>query len=421
MAPVDIEMLRDLPFLQGSRPDVLQSLAEVAVDRSFQAGQVVLREGSTGRELYLIVQGQVEVVRGGDAEEMVLARRGPGDFFGEMALVEASPRFATVRALEPTRLLEFSERDLRSVLVRQPLLLYYAIRVLSARLREADLQMIGDLQRKNRELGRAYRELQEAQAALLEKERMDRELELARDLQESILPEAFLGLPGISCAVRRRAAWQVGGDFYDVIWLSQGHIGLVMADVSDKGMAAALYMALTRSLIRAEARHSASPRQVLLSVHKLLLEMSQATMFVTVFYGVLDPAQRTLRYARAGHDRPLLVSPGSGEFRFLGADGMALGIVEQVSLEEVSVSLHPGDLLVLYTDGITDANSPAGEFFGLERLYETVRAAGSLSAQKVCDLVFERVDRFQAEAVQYDDMALLVVKVNTRGEELLPT
>jgi sigma-B regulation protein RsbU (phosphoserine phosphatase) len=172
-------------------------------------------------------------------------------------------------------------------------------------------------------------------------------------------------------------------------------------------------MALTRSLIHAEAKRSPSPRQVLLNVHRLLLEMSQADMFVTVFYGVLDPAQGTLRYARAGHDRPLLFSPSTGECRFLAADGILLGYVEKVSLEEVGVHLRPGDLLVLYTDGITDTNSPAGDFFGVERLREMVSTAGGLGAQGLCDLIFEHVDRFQAEAVQHDDMALLVVEATT--------
>ena len=415
MNTVNIEMLRNLPLLEGARPEVVERLAEVAVERSFQPGQVVFEEDSTGREVYLIVEGLVEVVKGHDAEEMVIARSGPGDFFGEMALIEDRPRFATIRALEPTRLLEFSEHDVRSVLIRQPLLLYQVTRLLSARVRKSDLKMIADLQRKNQELAQAYRELQEAQAALVEKERLERELELARELQQSILPQEFPALPGFNCAARSRPARRVGGDFYDVIRLSKGRLGLVMADVSDKGLAAALYMALTRSLIHAEARHSSSPRQVLLNVHRLLLEISQADMFVTAFYGVLDPAESTLRYARAGHDRPLLFSPSSGECRFLTADGILLGCVEKVRLEEVSVRLHTGDLLVLYTDGITDANSPGGEFFGVERLRETVFAADGLSAQDLCDLIFEHVDRFQAGAVQHDDTALLVVEANGGG------
>jgi serine phosphatase RsbU (regulator of sigma subunit) len=329
-----------------------------------------------------------------------------------MALIESKPRFATVRAKEPTRVLEFTEEQLRFILDRQPLLLYQSVRMLTARLRESDVKMIADLQRKNLELARAYRELQEAQAALLEKERLERELELARELQQSILPQEFPSLPGFSCAARNRPARQVGGDFYDVISLSKRRTGLVMADVSDKGMPAALYMALARSLIHAEAKRSSSPRRVLLSVHRLLLEMTQADMFLSTFYGVLDPAQGTLRYARAGHDRPLLYSPSTGQCQFLAADGMLLGCFDEVRLDEAGVNLHPGDLLVLYSDGITDANSPSGEFFGVERLRETVCAAGGLSARDLCDGIYQQVKDFQAGATQYDDIALLVVKAN---------
>jgi serine phosphatase RsbU (regulator of sigma subunit) len=269
-----------------------------------------------------------------------------------------------------------------------------------------------DLSQNNQELAQAYHELQEAHAAVVEKDRLEHELELARVLQQSILPHEFEGYPGFGLAASSRPAQQVGGDFYDVIPLSDGRVGLVMADVSDKGMAAALYMALTRSLIHAEARRSSSPREVLLSVHRLLLEMSQADMFVTVFYGVLDPAQGTLRYARAGHDQPLLFSPGDGGCRFLAAEGMLLGMWEQVRLEEADVHLRPGDALLLYSDGITDASAPTGEFFGVERLCETASTADGLSAEELCERIFERVDRFQAGAVQHDDMALMVVKAD---------
>jgi serine phosphatase RsbU (regulator of sigma subunit) len=401
-----------VPFLKEADPEVLQGLAQAASEKLFRPGQVILEEGSRGRELYLIVEGLVEAVKHHEGEEVVLARRGPGDLLGEMGLLEDTPRSATVRALKPTRLLEVSETDLRSVLDGRPVLLYEAARVLSSRLREADLRRIADLQRKNEELARAYRELQEAQAALVEKERLEHELALARELQQSILPRTFPKLPGASCAALSRPAREVGGDFYDVIPLSGGRVGLLMADVSDKGLAAALYMALTRSLLRAEARHHASPRQVLLSTHRLLLEMTQADMFVTVFYGVLDLGNGTLRYARAGHNYPLLFNPYSGECRALTGQGIVLGCVERVDLEEVSVELHPGELLVLYTDGITDANSTGGEFFGMKRLRETVCGTGELSPQSVCDLVFEHVDRFQAGAVQYDDMALLVARMS---------
>jgi sigma-B regulation protein RsbU (phosphoserine phosphatase) len=289
------------------------------------------------------------------------------------------------------------------------------VRVLSSRLRESDLKMIADLQRKNEELARAYRELKEAQAALVEKERLEHELELAREIQQSILPKVFPQVPGLSCAASSRPARQVGGDFYDVFPLSEGCVGLVMADVSDKGMPAALFMALTRSLIRAEGQRLASPRETLLRVNQLLLEMSQTGLFVTVFYGVLDLKQKTLCYVRAGHDYPLVFRSETGECRFLGGSGIVLGLLDGIDLEEVTVDLGPGDVLTLYTDGVTEAHAPTGELFGDERLRDALCGAGQRGAQAVCDSILAQVDRFQAGAKQHDDTALLVVKVDAAG------
>jgi phosphoserine phosphatase RsbU/P len=411
MSDEKVEVLRRLHFLRGLEQPALEQLAAAFTERHFEPGEIILPEGSSGADVHLIVEGQVEVVKGVGSEEMRLAVRGPGDLFGEMGLLDKRPRFATIRALQPTRLLQLPEDSARALLAEQPQVLYRTLQVLSARLRESDLHMIADLQRKNRELMQAYRELQEAQAAIVEKERMEHELELARELQQSLLPNQFPHLPGISLAAASRPARQVGGDFYDVIRLRGGRLGLVMADVSDKGMPAALFMALTRSLIRAEAKRRTSPRQVLLNVHRLLLEISRAEMFVTVFYGMFDPAQGSIRYARAGHDHPLLIRSGSTECQSLTARGMALGFVEDVDLQEDEVKFCPGDRLVLYTDGITHAESATGEFFGIERLRRIVSTAGPLTAQALCDLIFERVSAFQAGTTQFDDMAVLISSV----------
>jgi serine phosphatase RsbU (regulator of sigma subunit) len=408
-----IKTLQSLPFLDGASPEVVERLAQQAVEKTFRPGEIILAEGSTGREMYLVVEGLVEVVKGDGTDELLLGKRGPGDLFGEMALIEDRPRFATVRALEPTRLLVLSEPGMREALSRQPELLYATVRMLSARLRESDLKMIEDLQRKNEELARAYRELEAAQAALVEKERLERELELARGIQQGILPDICPKMPGFACAARYRAAYHVGGDFYDLIPLDGRRVGLVMADVSGKGMAAALFMALARSLIRAEAQRMASPQETLLRVNRLLLDMSRASMFVTVFYGVLDLAHGKLCYARAGHDYPLLFRSSAGKSQFLGGAGIVLGMLDTIELEEVEVDLDTGDLLVLYTDGITEANTPEGELFGPERLREVIQSAGSQSAQGVCDLLFRQVDLFQQGGDQHDDMAVLVAKVET--------
>lgn len=410
----EVEILSRSPFLSGVRPEVLSRLAQAAVERHFAPGEAILQEGDLGRTILVIMDGQVEVIKGSGAEAMKLSERGPGEVFGEMAFFEAQPRFATVRAIDPVRILEISEDGLRGALAEQPELLFHTTQIVSARLRAAQQQMIADLQRKNRELQQAYEELKQAQAALIVKERLERELELAREIQANFLQTEFPHLPGFICAARSRPARQVGGDFYDMIPLDPRRVGLVMADVSDKGIPAALFMALSRSLIRAEARRDPSPRQVLLTVNRLLQEMSQADMFVTVFYGVLDLEQGNLRYARAGHDRPLVYCTRTGECRFLQAKGIMLGILEDIDLEEAQDILEPGDRLVLYTDGVTDANSPAGEFFSAQRLQDVVCQAHAAGPQALCDYIFARLDEFQAGATQYDDMAVLVAQLDPR-------
>jgi sigma-B regulation protein RsbU (phosphoserine phosphatase) len=409
-----IELVQKLDLLQGARADVVRRLVRDAVERRFGPGDVILKEKASGREIYLIVEGNVEVVKDEGEAETRLGQRGPGELIGEMAFLEDRRRSATVRAMTPTLALEFSEAGLREALSEQPELLYRAMAALSARLRESDQHLIADLRRKNAELARAYRELQAAQAALVEKERLEHELELARDIQQRLLPETFPQLAGFDCAAKSQPARLVGGDFYDVIPLGDDCVGLVMADVSGKGMPAALFMALTRSLMRAEAQRCASPKEALLRVHKLLLEISRTELFVTVLYGILDLPARTFRYARAGHERALYHSPRSGECRFLEGDGLMLGMVDPVILEELCLDLLPGDRIVLFSDGITDANSPDGQVFGRQRLMASVVELEELGAQGLCDGLFHRAQAFQAGSEQFDDMALLVAHLRSQ-------
>ena len=410
-----IEAVQELDFLHDARPEVVRRLVDGAAERRCLPGDVIVEEGAPGREIYLVVEGTVEILKGQGEDEVLLGKRHAGELVGEMAFLEDRPRSATVSAVTPALLLEFSEVRLREALADQPELLYRTVAALSARLRESDQRMIADLRRKNEELARAYRELQEAQAALVEKERLERELELAREIQQRLLPKTFPHLAGFDCAGASRPARQVGGDFFDVIQLSTDRVGVVMADVSGKGMPAALFMALTRSLMRAEAQRSPSPKEALLRVNKLLLEISRTELFVTVLYGVFDLAARTLCYARAGHERALYHSPRKDECRFLEGDGMFLGMVEPVVLEELCLDLYPGDRVVLFSDGITDANSTDGELFGRQRLATAIAEAEESTAQALNDSVFERVASFQAGAEQFDDMALLVACLGKQG------
>jgi serine phosphatase RsbU (regulator of sigma subunit) len=254
-------------------------------------------------------------------------------------------------------------------------------------------------------------QLEAAQAELVKKERLERELELARQVQQSLLPRMFPLVPGYAFAARSEPARRVGGDFYDVILLDADRFGVVIADVSDKGMPAALFMALTRSLLLAEARRESSPRAVLANVHRLLLELGEPQMFVTVFYGVVDGTARRLTYARAGHDRPLLLRSGTAQP--LGGEGTFLGYLEadELHLSEEQIDLAAGDRLVLYTDGLIDALAPDGRPFGLGRLVSLLQSHAELSPAELCAATFDDLVAYQGTADQYDDMTLLVVEV----------
>ncbi len=406
---IDRAQLTALPLLRDASPELIDAVLKAGKPRTFDADAVLVEEGTRGQEMYLILDGTVVITKGKGDDRVLLAERGVGEIIGEMALIDDSARSATVRALSPTLTLEFTAADWRRIWMREPQLLLPMVQNLTSRLRSADLQMIEDLTKKNEELTRAYADLKAAQAAIVEKERLERELELARQLQQSMLPREFPPIDGYQVAARNRPARQVGGDFYDVIAISPQRVVIVMADVSDKGMPAALYMALTRSLIRAEAKRSGSPREVLLRTHRLLLEISQNTMFFTAFCGVLDPETGVMVYARAGHDRPLLYSPTTHTSRWLEARGMMLGYIEDVFLEEAEVKLELGDALVLYTDGVTDANDPAGNFFGDEHLREMIEGTTHHHAAALCDDILAAVVGFQAGADPFDDIAIMVL------------
>lgn len=262
-----------------------------------------------------------------------------------------------------------------------------------------------------RQLQAKIEELEAAQIGLAQKERLERELELARQLQQSMLPRTFPRVHGYRFAAQNAPARQVGGDFYDVIELNDDYVGIVIADVSDKGMAAALYMTLSRSLLRAEARRVHSPYEALVNLNHLLVELGEQGMFVTVFYGIIDRKERRLCYARGGHDCPFLLRDGRAEL--LGGRGMALGLFddEDFHLTEEWLSLAPGDRLVLYTDGLTDATNPQGELFDRQRLQSLLEDLTPLTPKDFCAVAFERLAAFQGSAAQFDDMAMVVVEV----------
>lgn len=254
-------------------------------------------------------------------------------------------------------------------------------------------------------------QLEAAQAELARRERLEREMELARQVQQSLLPQGFPDLPGFRFAARCVPARQVGGDFYDVIPLEDGAFGLAIADVSDKGMPAALYMALARSLLRVEAQRERSPEAVLRTVNRLLLELAAPSLFVTLFYGIVEPGTRQLTYVRAGHEVPYVLR--DGKLRPLVGEGIALGLLDPrgFRVSEEQMELYPGDRLILFTDGLTDVFDPDGQIYDRERLEQLLLGSGGVPLEALCESVFAALARFQGESEQFDDMTMLVVEV----------
>ncbi len=244
----------------------------------------------------------------------------------------------------------------------------------------------------------------------LQQERLQRELELAHSIQQSFLPECCPLIPGWQLGLEWHAARGVSGDYYDFIHLDPQRLGLVVADVSDKGMAAALYMALSRTVVRAVATTTHSPAEALLRVNRILLESSRSGMFVSMFYGILDLESGLLTYARAGHNPPLLIRAADRSTTLLDAPGAILGVLEHPQIAEDSVHLAPGDVLAVYTDGVTESPNARQEEFGEERLRQVVAQASEYSAHDLVERIKDAVRAFAGEGAPFDDFTLMVLK-----------
>jgi sigma-B regulation protein RsbU (phosphoserine phosphatase) len=243
-----------------------------------------------------------------------------------------------------------------------------------------------------------------------EKERYVRELEIAKEIQDTFLPESPPDLAGTGIAAVTIPAMEIGGDFYDFIPVGEGRWGIVMADVSGKGISAALFMALSRTHLHVGGMTNADPTAAVRQANRWIYDDGRSSMFVTVFYGVLDPAGMQFSYVNAGHNPPVLVRQ-EGVQDLTGSRGIALGVVPDVSIAATAQDLRHGDLLVLYTDGVTEAFNDKNEAFGEERLRDFLQKNRAGPAGEILEDLVAEIRRFTGTADQSDDITLVVVKV----------
>jgi len=251
---------------------------------------------------------------------------------------------------------------------------------------------------------------------IIEKQKLDRDLTIAKDIQHMLLPEECPKIEGIDIKAWNNSAMDIGGDYYDFIDIGKNKLGVVIADVSGKSIPGALVMNTTRSILRSKAIGVHSTSSVLMAVNEMVYQDIDPDMFVSLLYLIIDTKTKTATYARAGHEPMILYQADSNKCELVNSKGMVLGMDKgplfDNALEELNIQLAPQDALVLYTDGITEALNSEREEFGINNLIEAVHIAGRGTAADIVSNIADRIKRFTAGTPQQDDLTLIAIKVN---------
>lgn len=307
------------------------------------------------------------------------------------------------------------------LLVRSVTRSVHALSVGTVRLRQGDFghsiavrsrDQLGELAESFNMMARGIQDLLREQT---EKQRLEEELRIARQIQMSLLPQGAVTLPGLRIAALCLPAAEVGGDYYDLLPLSPARMGLLVADVSGKGTSAALYMAELKGLVLSLSRIYQSPAKLLAEANRILASTMDPRSFITMTYALVDTEARTMRYARAGHNPIIHFEGASGTTRVLTPPGLGLGIdagarFEEI-LEEAEVPLRSGDVFVFFTDGLSEAMNGRAELFGERRLRDVVEASEALGSEELKERILSAIRDFVGDAAQHDDMTLVVLKV----------
>ncbi|MGD2129814.1 MAG: SpoIIE family protein phosphatase [Lysobacterales bacterium] len=397
------EILRNCSFLRGAGDEVLAGLGEHCATLRVDEGTTVVAKGDPGSTMYFIASGGVRV-HDGDTE---LARLGGGEVFGEMAVLDSDVRSASVTAAEASTLLSLERDDLWRVISTSP----EALQSVMAAVLQRERGIVEDVTARTR------------QVLAFEKE-----LEIGRRIQADFLPEQLPDVEGWDIASTFEAAREVAGDFYDVFELKAiGRLAVVIGDVCDKGVGAALFMTLFRSLIRASCQYGSlglepdddsagaavTGRDLLqhsvdLTNRYIATTHNRSSMFASMFFGVLDPASGELLYVNGGHESPMIFRAGGAVDR-LEVTGGVLGLFPFARYGIERARLDPGDLLLTWTDGVNEAKDGAGGQFTEERIPQ-VLGTDLQDARDVLQRLLEAVKSFRGAAPQSDDITMLAVR-----------
>jgi sigma-B regulation protein RsbU (phosphoserine phosphatase) len=397
---------------------VVQHLRRVVLP----AGHVVFEDNAPGKTLYIIESGRVQVSKTlENGQEHVFAELGEGEFFGEMALLEEKPRSARVSTLTPANLLAMPRDTFNTLIERHPAVAANFLKVISARLRQRNhiqeillrekQALVEELATKNVALERALAELRTAMETVAEHERVKRDLEIAREIQRQMLPTVFPQIPGLELYATTVPSRWVGGDFYDAVCVGPQTLGLLLGDVSGKGIPAAMQMAQLMGEFRASVSHRADPEGVMQVLNELLCQRNvQWTSFVTVQYVVLDMVQQQAHFICAGHP-PMILCHADGQLEHLGeVSNVPLGIDETFTYRQEMRQLSPGDRLLLYSDGAYELRDTQGAMLGLSEL-GNIFAAAPADPETAIRTIQTRLAAFGETHSPHDDTTFLCARI----------
>lgn len=409
----------------------LRELAETSPIDTAKDGAQLMRQGETGHFAYLVLEGDVSVDVETETGPVTVAVLGAGQLVGEIAAFAAMPRTASITATSDVSLLRLEQATIRALIQKSPDTAMTIIAELGGRLQnlngsiaaltqatqalareEFSPDMLEDIRNQADRFAHFADVFEDMAQEITRKRQHAREMETAAEIQRSFLPadvDSRFNDKRFEVGASMEPAKQIGGDFYDYFMVGEDTLGIAVGDVSGKGIPAAMFMSVTRTVLKTIARENEAPGRVLERVNELLSEDNAEGMFVTIAFGKLDLKTGVFSYATAGHEEACAVL-SDGSVRKFDVQGPAVGLFEAVEFADEKIELVPGETIVFATDGITEAFNAFGGVYGLERFDAALRQAAALAPGKLVDSVKADVKSFAGNAPQSDDVTCLALR-----------
>lgn len=383
-----IDFLKQTELFADMPPRMLELIDRQLVEIHLSAGEMLFDKGDVGDAVYIIRDGVLSL----RSDEVHLLARQRGECVGEFALIDEEPRSTAAVAETDTVLFKWERDSFRKMLSRDAEVARGIFRLLTGKLRQ-------DVERRVR--------------LVAEQERWRQDIARAREIQAGMLPPEHLVRPSLEIAGYCSPATEVGGDFYDYIEYGAHETGIIIGDVTGHGFYSGLFVAMAKSCVHTQARIAHTPAEVMKALRRALTLSIQRRLLMTCCYVVLDLARSVLTYANAGHPYPYLFTPATGALEKLEALDPLLGALDEdeQDFEEREVPWRPGDLLVMYTDGISETRSAGGQMFDARGLEQSIRDCAGGSALMSRDCILSALEKHAAGSPRSDDLTLVVARL----------